>query len=154
MKRWALIFAIILQTMTNALFMRRFTVALGVLKERGPAVVLSVHRTLFGRSERLLMDVYSFLEIAKLIGESDHLESSGFVINKKGSMQQDFTIPSWAFPRAQLEILMCGEEIVQSFKAIHKSTEQLLGVFKELGLPEEEIQKLRDKLKGKNPPRE
>ena len=138
---WA---AITLQDATNWLFMRRFTVEVGVLKGRGLAVVLTTKR-LFGTSQRLLMDIRSFLDIAEIMVESDDrvFESKGFTIDKKDKMEEGYTIPSWAFPKAYYEMLLCAEQVAKALKQSQEAMERVVNYMKEIGIPAEEIEKLR-----------
>jgi len=133
-----------LQDATNWLFLRHFTVELGVLKNRGLAVVLTTNRV-FGTSQKLLMDIRSFLHIAELMVETDEeaYEKSGFTIPKKDKMDDTFTIPSWAFPKAYYEVLLCAEHIIATMKKTEEAMERVAGYLKEVGVAPEEIDKLR-----------
>ena|SRR3990167_1586677 len=137
-------FAVRLQDATNWLFMRSFTVELGILKHKGLAVVLTISRV-FGSSQKLLMDIHSFLDIAEILVESDDrvFESKGFTIDKKHKMEEAFTIPSWAFPKAYYEMLLCGQHIAKALKHSKESLERVSDFMKELGVPAEEIEKIR-----------
>src|SRR3990167_4663462 len=137
-------FAVRLQDATNYLFMRSFTVELGVLKNKGLAVVLATKRV-FGTSHKLLMDIRSFMEVAEIMVESDDrvFESKGFTIDKKDKMEVAFTIPSWAFPKAYYEMLMCAEHVAKALKSAQESVERIANYMKEIGIPAEEIEKMR-----------
>ena len=136
--------AVLLQDATNYLFMRKFTVELGALKNRGLAVVLTTKR-MFGTSQKLLMDIRSFLDIAEVMVESDDrvFESKGFTIDKKDKMEEAFIIPAWAFPKAYYEMLLCAEHVAKALKQSQEAMERVASYMKEIGIPAEEIEKMR-----------
>lgn len=142
-------FAMLLQEATNMLFMRKFSVSVGMLKDaKTPAVILRVDRV-FGKSEGLVMDMHSFMLTAKELYDNYEsgkakFESTGFVISKKDRMDRDFIVPHWAFPKATMEILSIAEEVLSATKAVRSMTEKLVEALRAAGIPEEELAKLKN----------
>lgn len=145
-QRWPFLIVIgmVLQGMTNRLFMRKVVIAMGVLKNKGPAMIVQVKRV-FGKSKELVMDLKSFLELADAMTKVDMstLEREGYTMKKVHGMTTDFHIPSWAFPQALFEALLAAREILLMMKAYKDSTDKLSIVLQQAGVPKEEVDKFK-----------
>jgi len=138
--------AMMLQDSVNFLCRRHFTFKVGVMKDNSAAGVVLVTKRFLKAPVSLLVDVKTFLRIANDIMNTEPrvLEKQGFVINKKGDqMAADYHIPAWAFPRAAIEAVMLGEEIINAYKSAKKAAEKFLSTMKEAGVSDEELDKLR-----------
>lgn len=144
------VFSAWLQELTNRVLFRSFTVNVGIISNKNmPAVVMSVNR-LFGRNEVVGMDLHSFLDMVKHIvnDEKTDYTVAGFDVHDfftkraphKVDMSQ-FTIPPWAFPKAELAMMQCAGTIIDTAKRFDSTIDKVAKVMLEAGVPEAEVEK-------------